>query len=267
MDVTSAFLDVNNTRLHYQSAGRGRPVVLLHGFSLDLRMWEAQFETLAHHFRLIRYDLRGFGKSAVPAGQPYSHVDDLHALLAALDISQASLVGLSKGAAVAIDYRLTHPAQVRSLCLLDPVLGGFNWSAAGSARDAAVWQRAAEGGIPAAKESWLAHPIFAPARRNPAAAALLEQIIAEYSGWHFVNPNPEQGLALPAARRLDELTLPVLLMVGEADTPDFRQIGELLAAELPDVRTVIVPGAGHMVNLEAAPVVNFELLQFLAKHA
>ena len=74
-------LDLNGNRLHVEEAGAGPAVVLLHGFTLDARMWDDQFRPLAQRFRAIRYDLRGFGRSAVPGDEPYSHAEDLRALL------------------------------------------------------------------------------------------------------------------------------------------------------------------------------------------
>jgi 3-oxoadipate enol-lactonase len=176
------FVDANGTRLYYEMAGAGEGVVLLHGFTLDTRMWDDQFALFAGRFQVIRYDLGGFGQSALPTDAPYTHFEDLKGLLDALGIEQPHLVGLSKGGGVALDFALAFPQRVRSLVLIDTVLGGFAWSAAGSARDEAVWQAAAAGGIAAAKASWLAHPLFAPALRQPEVAARLKQILDDYSG-------------------------------------------------------------------------------------
>lgn len=257
------FVAVNGTRLFYEMAGAGEAVVFLHGFTLDTRMWDDQFALLAARCQAIRYDLRGFGRSAIPTAAPYTHFEDLHGLLDALGIEQPHLVGLSKGGGVALDFALAFPHRVRSLVLIDTVLGGFAWSAAGSARDEAVWQAAAAGGIPAAKASWLAHPLFAPARRQPDVAARLDRIIDDYSGWHFVNANPEHGLKPPAATRLHELQAPVLAIVGEHDTPDFRAITEIIGQQAPRAQALVIPGAGHMANMEAPELVNEALLQFL----
>lgn len=264
MDTRQGFLNVNGTRLYYESAGSGEAVVLLHGFTLDTRMWDDQFLPLAQHYRVIRYDLRGFGQSALPTDAAYSHVDDLKALLDQLGIANASLVGLSKGGAVALDFALTYPDCTRALLLIDTVLGDFQWSAEGSARDGLVWQRAREGGIPAAKESWLTHPLFAPALRQTAVAPRLVQMIDEYSGWHFVNNNQELSLDPPAVQRLQELKLPVLAIVGELDLPDFRQITEVIARQVPQAQRLIVPGAGHMANMEAPDQVLQAIAAFLA---
>lgn len=256
----------NATPLHYEETGAGPAAVLIHGFTLDTRMWDDQFPALARRYRAIRYDLRGFGRSALPDG-PYSHVEDLRALLDYLGIERASLVGLSKGGGVALDFALTYPGRTAALALIDTILGGHAWSAEGSARDALVWQEAARGGIPAAKASWLAHPLFAPAMRRPEVAARLNAIIGDYSGWHFVNANPEQGISPPAAARLRELTMPTLVLVGEHDLPDFRAIAERIGREASRARTLVVPDAGHMANMEAPAAVNRALLAFLTEFA
>lgn len=259
------FVEVNGTRLYYEMAGAGDAVVFLHGFTLDTRMWDDQFARFAEHYHVIRYDLRGFGQSAAPTGAPYAHFDDLKALLDALGIEQARLVGLSKGGGVALDFALAFPSYVRSLVLIDTVLGGFSWSAEGSARDEAVWQQARAGGIPAAKASWLAHPLFVPALRQPEVAARLDRIIDDYSGWHFVNANPEHSLKPPAATRLHELHVPVLAIVGEYDTPDFRAITEIIGQQAPQAQALVIPGVGHMANMEAPELVNAAMLEFWTK--
>ena len=259
----SGVAEVNNTQLYYEVAGAGFPVVFIPGFTLDTRMWDDQFETFAQSYQFIRYDMRGFGKSAVPTDKVYSHVDDLKALLDHLGLNQIFLVGLSKGGAVAIDFTLTHPQYVKALVLLDTVLGGFDWSAEGEARDGLVWEKAREGGIPAAKESWLAHPLFVPAHRQPNVAKRLWQIVEEYSGWHFVNHNHERDLDPPAAMRLDEIKIPTLAIVGQYDVPDFLNITELISQKIPGVQKIVIPNVGHMSNMEAPKQVNDAILQFL----
>lgn len=125
------YSEVNGTQLYWEMAGQGQTVVLLHGFTLDSRMWDDQFLPLAQHFQVIRTDLRGFGRSAVPTAEAYSHEADLCGLLDQLGVAQAHLVGLSKGGAVALNFALTYPTRTASLVLIDAVLPGYAWSAAG----------------------------------------------------------------------------------------------------------------------------------------
>jgi pimeloyl-ACP methyl ester carboxylesterase len=263
MKISYDVVEVNGTRLYCEIAGSGEVVVLVHGFTLDTRMWDDQFLPLARHFRVVRYDLRGFGRSALPTNESYSHVDDLNALLDRLAVRQAYLVGLSKGGGIVLDFALTHPHRTQALVLIDTILGGFPWSATGSARDRLVWQQAREAGLAAARAAWLAHPLFEPAQRQPLVAACLARMVDEYSGWHFVHTNPERRLDPPAAERLSELGMPVLALVGEYDTPDFRQVTELIGQQVKQARKLVVPGVGHMANMEAPEQVTQAVLAFL----
>jgi 3-oxoadipate enol-lactonase len=265
VNIHRDYADVNGTRLYFETAGSGPAVVLIHGFALDTRMWDDQFMPLAQLFRVVRYDLRGFGMSNLPTDEPYSHSDDLGALLDHLKIAQAHLVGLSKGGGVILDFALANPTRVASLVLIDTVIGGFEWSAEASARSAGIWGRGRDQGVLAAKVSWLRHPLFEPAQRQPQVASRLAQMVEDYSGWHFVNNNPEQVMEPPALHRLSELAVPVLAIVGENDIPDIRQITELVGEGAPRARTLVVPEVGHMSNMEAPEEVTEAVSAFLAE--
>ena len=264
MSEMQGFATVNGARLYYEVAGEGHPLVLVHGFSLDTRMWDAQFEMLAQHYRVIHYDLRGFGKSALPTGESYAHHDDLKVLLDHLGIAHAYLLGLSLGGAITVEFTLVYPQVTRALILVDTVLWGFQWSAEQSAMDGAIWAQARESGGQAAKELWLNHPLFGPARRNPAVASRLAQIVSDYSGWHFIHSDPGRAPDPPAARRLDQICVPTLVIVGERDLPDFRRIADTCEQQIVNAHKVILPDAGHMSNMEAADRFNETVLGFLA---
>jgi pimeloyl-ACP methyl ester carboxylesterase len=122
--VVSGRANVPEPVLFYEVAGQGTPVVLIHGGQMDRRMWDPQFELFAKSFRVVRYDVRGYGRSAT-ASLPYSDVDDLAALLDDLKIPKAHLVGLSLGGRIAIDFAVVHPERVASLVAVAPGLSGF----------------------------------------------------------------------------------------------------------------------------------------------
>jgi 2-succinyl-6-hydroxy-2,4-cyclohexadiene-1-carboxylate synthase len=185
-------------------------------------------------------------------------------LLDQLGIARAHVVGLSLGAAIAVNFALAYPGRVLSLGLTDAVLHGFRWSAELSAIDGAVWQAVATGGIAAAKERWLNHPLFAPARANPQAASRLARIVSDYSGWHFVNDDPHRQAERPAIDRLGEISVPTLVVVGERDLPDFHAIAETLAQGIGGARRVVLPNVGHMANMEAPQQFNAAVMEFLA---
>src|SRR2546423_13431038 len=130
MQARAGFADVSGTRLYYELAGAGPPLVLIHGFSLDSRLWDEQFAAFARRHLVLRYDLRGFGRSAPPRGERYAHTHDLRALLEHLGVGPGVLLGLSLGGRVAIDFALEHPDLTRALIPVDAMLGGHRWSEA-----------------------------------------------------------------------------------------------------------------------------------------
>lgn len=258
------FATINGTRLYYEVAGSGTPLVLIHGFTLDARMWDDQFAPFAERHRVIRYDLRGFGKSAPTGDAPYTHADDLAALLGHLKVARAAVCGLSLGGEVAIDFTLAYPDRVQALIAVDAAVGGHRWSEEWSAQFGRVWKIGRSEGTGAAKVAWLDMPIFAPARAHPAVAARLDAMIAAYSGWHWKNRDPHRKSDRPAIERLEAIGVPTLVIVGERDMSDFRAIADRIARDVPGAREIALPGVGHMVNMEAPERFNREVLGFLA---
>jgi len=263
MEKQNGFTEVNGTRLYYEVAGSGHPLVLIHGFTLDTRMWDAQFEMFAQYYRVIRYDVRGFGKSALPASESYAHTDDVKALLEHLGISHAYVLGLSMGGEIAINFALTYPETTRALVPVDSALGGFQWQEFGASLES-VWSKAKESGVQAAKEVWLDLDLFAPALEKPDVASRLVQIVSDYSGWHFVNEDPGRALDPPAIQRLDKVSAPTLIIVGERDLPDFHTIADTLQKGIPNARKVVLPRVGHISNMEDPDKFNEVVLSFLA---
>jgi len=266
--TVSGFADVNKTRLYYEVAGTGEPVVLIHAFTLDTRMWDDQFEFLARDFRVIRYDARGYGKSALPrVGEPYSHADDLAQLLVQLDAANPRLVGASMGGRFALDYAVTHADELRSLAVIDSVIGGWEWSKEWLVSYAPIVEAGKRGDVARAKQLWFEHPLFAPAREKPTVATRLKQMIDDYSGWHFVNPNhdPEWIVTPPTFTQLSKIRVPTLVFVGERDLPDFQRVGEAIAHNVRNARQSTVAGAGHMASMEAPAAVNQTLWEFLLR--
>src|SRR5260370_9604659 len=124
-DDTTAALALPGARLVSERTGNGQVMVLVHGFGLDMRMWDAQVAPLAARFRGVRYDCRGFGASGpFDPAVPYTHADDLLALLDHLAIGDAVLVGLSFGGRVALQTALAAPAPARGPVLLGAVPDG-----------------------------------------------------------------------------------------------------------------------------------------------
>lgn len=250
-----ATLEVPGGRLYYEVAGAGRPVVLVHGLALDARMWDPQMAALTGIARTIRYDVRGFGRSVRDGQTEYTHAEDLWSLVDHLGFDRVVLVGLSMGGGIVLETALLAPARVESLVLLDAVLHGVPWDDESARGMAAIGDQLRLGGLSAAKDAWLRHGFFAPARRRPEVAARLEQMVGDYSGQVWTSrdthgPHPDTLRLLPT------ITAPTTVVVGELDVPCFREMADVLAARIPGARKIVVPDAGHMVNMEAPAVVN-----------
>lgn len=253
-------IPVGNGAVAAEVAGSGMAVVLVHGFSLDRRMWDPQWSSLRTRFRVVRYDMRGFGAST-PARSPHSHLDDLLAVLSAVDAQPAHLVGLSLGANVALAAAACHPERVGRLVLASPGLPGYPWSTPRPPDEAAAY--AAEHGIRAAKRFWLDHPMFASARRYPEVWATLRMMIDDFPALQWIGES--KAAALPdVSTRLGMIGAPTLVVNGEADVPGYLEIGAELAERIPDARRVVFPGAGHMAPMERCAEFTALTLGFLA---
>jgi pimeloyl-ACP methyl ester carboxylesterase len=251
-------------RLGYDLSGdpAGQPVAFVHGFSLDRRMWDDQLPAFGAAYRVLRYDARGFGRSSLPDAA-YSHADDLRALADHLGLGPLHLVGLSMGGGVAARFALTYPAATRSLVLVDAAVPGFKWSKPFDDLFPALRRTARERGVAAARELWLSSDLFAPAREQPAVAARIEAMVADYSGWHWLHRNPERSDGPTALDRIGQVQAPTLLVLGERDLADFRTCAEKIAARLPAAERVLLPGVGHMSNMEAPGAFDAAVLAFL----
>ncbi len=264
MRPDSGFADVNGTRLYYEVSGSGDPLVLMHGFSLDTRMWAPQWEAFSRRHRVIRYDLRGFGRSAVPKEKGYRHHDDLRALLDWLGIPSAALLGHSTGGSIALDFAVSHPEAVHALVLFGAIAHGYVFSPEFTAALQAIYASAQAEGIAAAKTSWLRLLAFQP--EDPGAEDELHRMVADYSGWHWLNADPVLPGEPPALGQLGTLRRPVLTLLGERDVPDCHRIAAMVGQAVP-AEHVVLAGLGHMANLEAPARFNDAVLSFLTRSA
>ena len=260
--IHSGMVEVAAPAIYYESSGQGRPVILIHGGQLDGRIWDEQFPVLARAYRVVGYDVRGFGRSPA-ATAPWSCTRDLLSLMDQLGIERATLVGLSLGGRIAIDFALEHPGRVSALVLAGPGLSGFDWSDDGRDNYAKILAAAQAGNQEQAAELWLQGPYMAPAMENATLAARLRTLARENARCWLDNPLLERDLVPPASGRLREIKAPTLAIVGERDVPDIQRIVTRIAAEVPGARKVVVRGAGHMVNMEKPEEFTRILLDFL----
>ncbi len=252
--VDSGSVAVDGVRIFYEAAGRGSPVILIHGGNLDRRMWDAQFTALAREHRVVRYDARGFGRSPGSA-VPFAAHDDLLALLNALRIERAALVGLSMGGRIAIDFALAHPAMVDRLVLAAPGMSGWPFGAGDTTWIPAARAANARGDSVGIALAWLQSEFMRPAMEDPAVAERLRTIAggnASYWAALFRRGDAERPATPPAVHRTASLSMPTLVLIGSRDARDIKLIVDTLAASVPKARRVDFEGAGHMLNMERA---------------
>lgn len=232
-----------------EARGDAPSTLFLHGFGGCQHDWTPVWDHLDPAIPALRYDLRGFGESCAQDDTPFSHTDDLLALIDAQGIDRADLVGISMGGSIAVQFALDHPDRVHRLILISTGLMGWDWSEEWRTHWRAMTESARAGDMDKARRQWLAHPLFATTRANPQAAAWLADSISRYSGAEWVADH--QRPVLPDVERLPLLTTPTLLLSGGHDLPDFHLIADLITGCTPNVHRIDYPEHGHMLTVEA----------------
>lgn len=254
--------------LHVVAEGEGDPVALLHGHSLDLRVFDDLAPALAKAgYRAIRYDQRGHGRSASPpAGYRFGdHAADLDAVLGATGSPCADVIGLSKGGGIALECALRFPERVRSLTLIGPLLPDFALSAEllGSFREVAKRIRT-EGVQAAVRGCWLVHPLMRSAAELPGVRERVEAMTLTFpAGEYFASARDEPDRDWKVIDRLGEIAVPTLVVSGDGDVPDFVAMAALVAERVPASVLEIVPDCGHLVPLEKPRELEDLVLAFL----
>jgi pimeloyl-ACP methyl ester carboxylesterase len=242
------------------NSAREKPaLVLLHGFALDSRMWRRQIEAFREEFRLLTLDLPGFGPQAREMGE----VDPAAEVGKAMDIvglPRAHFVTSSYGAAVAIDYALRYVNRVESLTLTGPLLLGRRMGIESWGRCVTL---ANDGDRATAAEIWLDDPMFETLRRDEALFEEVRQIVLDYGGAHWTGKVLSKWSDPDPVPRLRQIDVPSLVVSGESDIPSFMLMAEAYARGLPKAQREIVPGVGHLVNVEAADSFNQIYRSFL----
>jgi len=255
------FVVVNGTRLRFRDEGRGPAVLLVHGWTLDLDMWDPQVSALRDSFRLIRLDRRGHGRSCgTPA--PERDSEDLAALCKHLGLTRVALLGMSQGVRAVLGLACSAPELVAAL-ILDgpPPLDAVSDPEVPLERYAAL---ARTHGIEAFREEWARHALMQLRTKNPKARALLAAMIARYAGGDLRRP---ASRARRAPRlRLESLAVPTLVLSGAYDLASRKRAARALTARLSQAGLAEIPGAGHLPNLDRPDAYSRLCREFLTHH-
>jgi pimeloyl-ACP methyl ester carboxylesterase len=255
-------VEINGLRIAYQRVGKGPPLVLLHGFIGDSRVWRTQIEDLSSEFDVIAWDAPGCGQSSDPR-EDFSlaeFADCLSGLLDSLGVSSANLLGLSWGGTMAMEFYHRHPDRVSSLILADTYAG---W--AGSLGEEAAGQRLArclrESELPA--REWV--PQWVPdAFSSAAPSAVLGELASIMSDFHPVGFRAMSRALAPDFRELLPLIdVPTLLIWGDEDKRSPLNAGLEMYDSVRGARLVVIPNAGHVSNMEQPERFNAEVREFV----
>jgi 3-oxoadipate enol-lactonase len=232
--------------LYCEATGSGEALVLLHGFALDCRMWKHVLPGLSE-FKLLRYDLRGFGRSADLDGHS-QHASDLNDLLDVLNISSCHLLGFSFGGRVALDFYIKYSHRVSSLLLVSTIPIGFHRTQPSATMAQDLILAAQNNGVEAARAHLLKHDIFDRACRNQAVAADIKNMVSTYSGSHWLFAKNETV----AEREIDmaSITIPTLITIGEYDPIDVRRSAEYMHSKISNSELRVFDDVGHFACME-----------------
>jgi 3-oxoadipate enol-lactonase len=241
-------LPVPEARLRFRDEGSGPAVVLIHGWTLDLQMWDPQVRLLTDDFRLIRLDRRGFGLSS---GQPsLAHdIADVRAICAHLRLSRVALVGMSQGARVVAHLAAESPEMVAGVVFDGPPAGILSEGDLVE-EDIPVdeyRELILAGNLEQFRSAWSQHPLARLHTAHAPTRELLERMLERYRAADLRELPTDPPLA-PA--RIESISQPALVISGELDLPSRTRSANALCSALPSCTRAIVPDAGHLPNLD-----------------
>jgi pimeloyl-ACP methyl ester carboxylesterase len=246
-------IDRDGVKIHYEVHGSGTPLLLTHGYSSTAAMWQGQIAALSKHHKLVLWDMRGHGQSDYPDDpRAYSEaltVGDMAALLDAVGAERAIVGGLSLGGYMSLAFYRAHPERVRALLIID--------TGPGFKKDDA-------------REAWNRRAQETADRFEREGLAVLKSLSRERSS---VSHRDAAGLARAARgmltqrdarviESLPDIKVPALVVVGADDAP-FLAASDYMATKIPGAKKVVIPAAGHAVNIDQPQAFADAVLPFL----
>jgi pimeloyl-ACP methyl ester carboxylesterase len=238
--MTESMIDVGGgDKVWADDSGAGAPLVLLHPGIGDSRIWDPILPTLLERYRVIRYDVRGYGRSPAPT-VPYVQLDDLVTVLDHYELERTALIGCSQGGGSAIGLAVTQPSRVSALVLLCPGISGYPIPPTPDVD--AAFDAAEPGGADAIAE--VALDLWARAGRTP---EVVEQLRSGARAWlaqgDLEQPNPD------VFDRLGEIAVPTSLLFGDLDRQWILDSNREAARRIPGCVSVELPGVDHLPPL------------------
>ena len=251
----SGFVKNGNAQLYYETAGQGIPFIMIHAGVADSRQWNNEFEYFAQSYHVVRYDMRGYGKSEPVEGE-FNPMDDLVALLDALEIHEpVVLMGCSMGGGLAMDFTLTHPSRVRALIMVGSAPSGLDLDVPAPAKFAEVEKAFEAGDLDLVSELetqiWFDGMGRTPEQVDPEMRKLLYDMNRQALA-HEVKQLGKRlpNASVPAFDRLSDLKIPVLIILGTHDTPYILAAADYMVERIPSAQKVVIEDAAHLPNMD-----------------
>ncbi|WP_242637911.1 MULTISPECIES: alpha/beta hydrolase [Bacillaceae] len=264
------FVNHENIRLYYEIHGQGEPLLLIMGLGYHSLSWHRTLPALAKHFQVIVFDNRGVGKSSMPE-KPYSieiMANDARAVLDAASVKSAHVFGISMGGMIAQRLALAYPERVRSLVLGCTTAGGSTHVQPSPEISELMVARAALTGTPE-ENAWAAAPIVYSQSFIQKYPELIQEDIEKriemVTPPHCYLSQLQACLAHDTSNELDKITIPTLVIHGDADELVPYKNGVNLAEKIQRAELFTIPGAGHIFFTEATDMVNNKVIQFLGR--
>lgn len=259
-------IDIDGATLTGVEMGDGLPVVFLHAGVCDNRMWHHQMRLAADNgWHAIAYDRRGYGDAESP-DEPFSHLDDLEAVLDAFDIHAAIFVGCSMGGGLALDFALKNPGRVIGLVLIGTSVTGAPWSA--TAEESAIemaeedaWER---GDLDLLNKVQAHEWLDGPRAQSGRVGGAARELFLDMNAKALAKPELTQEEPRPDAwSRVDAVTTPTMLIVGEEDFSALIDRHEHLSETMPNSFAAVLEGVAHIPTIERPDLINRMLEEFL----
>ena len=267
--ASTGYVDLADGKLSYEMAGDGETLVLGHAGFVDSRMWDPQWDAFTQQYQVIRFDMRGYGKSD-PAQRPRNRRDDLFQLLSHLHVESAALLGCSFGGTIMLDFVLEHPEMVSALITASSAPSGFQVQGDPPPLVLEMVTASQRGETARVSELqlrlWVDGPYRQPQQVNPLVrerAAEMNRIPVGLNTWLVADSHPLDPLDPPAIGRLSTIHTPALIMAGALDDPEVLRAAGVMTDAIKGAKNHLFSQSAHVPNMEEPEAFTQVVLSFL----
>lgn len=261
-----------DSQIYYEQYGEGTPLLLLHGHSLDTRMWKSQIKDFSSKYRVICLDFRGYGRSSAQTEQfQFTHMQDVITLMDTLHIEKAHVVGLSMGGFIAADMLAMHPERMLSCVIAS---GGLRHSPGPSTpmddaekkkRDQEIEQLKIKG-VDKMKSEWIDALVASGGSNKESIRKPLTKMVKDWTAWQPLHKEVRLIVGEDAWKQLKRVRpeVPTLFITGAVHRDASKPYHPKELDYLQDAKAVVLPDCGHMMNMEQPKLFNETVLDFIA---